>query len=306
MDANELETSIKFFDEKIPFSRNQVNNLGKYFAGKKDSPPADYLKILSWYRELANHTIRVVSSVVSDCIGDERFQHDVVVSSRIKTRATAGDKVRGGLQLWYVQDFAGVRFDMDILHPEALRIAEGIVALVSSEDIEVKIKNYLEKPQQGYRAVHVWVQSRNAGRVEIQLRTKLQSAWANAFEKAADITGRRIRYESDYEVEEPWLADIVDQLWKTSLAIYESESSVAAAREDIREAHRALEEAAWAVPADEQLHLARSELYQLLAGTEKALAKVAISNSNLVEKLDRLANSLAAYSRVSAEGKEEE
>jgi len=45
----------------------------------------------------------------------------------------------------------------------------------------------------GYRAVHVVVYIGGLP-VEIQVRTKAQDQWANAFEKFADVVGRGIRY----------------------------------------------------------------------------------------------------------------
>lgn len=108
--------------------------------------------------------MRLVSAAITQCLGAERLQRDVVLSSRIKTRATAGDKVSRGMQLSNMQDYAGIRFDIDSSHTELLEIAELLKSAISSENVKVEIKNYLDSPQQGYRAVHVWIRSKSAGR----------------------------------------------------------------------------------------------------------------------------------------------
>ena len=111
-----------------------------------------------------------------------------------------------------MQDFAGVRFDLGASHSVLLDIAKAIEVLVKQVNAEVTIKNYLSNPQRGYRAVHVWITSKPTGRVEIQLRTQLQAEWANTFEKLADLTGRRIRYEDDYRPANPELAIYLGKL----------------------------------------------------------------------------------------------
>lgn len=55
------------------------------------------------------------------------------------------------------------------------------------------IKDYRHESHSGYRAVHVWLRL-PAGRAEVQVRTRLQGQWANAFEALADSVGREIRY----------------------------------------------------------------------------------------------------------------
>jgi len=49
-------------------------------------------------------------------------------------------------------------------------------------------------PSAGYRAVHLIVRGTNGCAVEIQIRTHLQHAWAEIFEKFTDLIGREYRY----------------------------------------------------------------------------------------------------------------
>ena len=62
--------------------------------------------------------------------------------------------------------------------------------------------------------MHVWLRL-PAGRVEVQVRTHLQCAWANAYESLADAFGREIRY--GYIPLDPQEAMIVRSLQDMSL-----------------------------------------------------------------------------------------
>lgn len=55
------------------------------------------------------------------------------------------------------------------------------------------MRDLRDNPHSGYRAVHVWLRL-PGGRVEVQIRTVGQSAWANTYERIGDLLGRGIRY----------------------------------------------------------------------------------------------------------------
>ena len=57
----------------------------------------------------------------------------------------------------------------------------------------VDIKDLRDGSHSGYRAIHLHLRF-PAGFAEVQVRTALQSHWANVYENAADIFGRHIRY----------------------------------------------------------------------------------------------------------------
>ncbi|WP_220085238.1 hypothetical protein, partial [Burkholderia multivorans] len=94
-----------------------------------------------------------------------------------------------------IGDLAGVRIDADMSLSVQTAFADSVAATIRDEvgDANVFIKDLRGGEHSGYRAVHVLTKY-PAGRCEIQLRTQLQSAWANAYELLAMIVGREIRY----------------------------------------------------------------------------------------------------------------
>jgi hypothetical protein len=60
-----------------------------------------------------------------------------------------------------------------------------------------------------------------AGRVEVQVRTLAQSAWANTYERLGDVYGRGIRYGE--EPAHPRARDVVEYMQATSEIIAEAE-----------------------------------------------------------------------------------
>ena len=97
-------------------------------------------------------------------------------------------------------------------HDDLRYLAYELRRQLVSEGHRVNERDYIARAQPGgYRALHLVIYS-TAGIVELQLRTLLQSEWANTFEKLADKTGRRIRYESNYRPKDDELAKVADAL----------------------------------------------------------------------------------------------
>lgn len=44
------EADWRFLAEDPPFAKNAVNTLGKYYSGKRSSPPDSAADIITWYR----------------------------------------------------------------------------------------------------------------------------------------------------------------------------------------------------------------------------------------------------------------
>ena len=119
-----------------------------------------------------------------------------MVSGRPKTIISLKEKLRRmrGTPLERIQDVAGARLDCDVTLTQQRRIADELCDLFTEcGATRVDIKDLRDGSHSGYRAIHLHLRF-PAGFAEVQVRTALQSLWANVYESAADIFDRQIRY----------------------------------------------------------------------------------------------------------------
>lgn len=184
-----------------PWSNEALRRLGEALRDDKE-PPADgpsYDDVLRWYFDLAVEVQRQIEegnwSIKPKLVTTKaaRMETDLLVGSRPKTADTLVQKLRRrpALNLDSIQDLAGVRIDADMYLAEQMQLAREIAEHFGADESAIVDRRGGEKA--GYRAVHVDLQL-PAGRVEMQVRTILQSIWANIYEKLADDVGRGIRY----------------------------------------------------------------------------------------------------------------
>ncbi|MGX5770317.1 RelA/SpoT domain-containing protein [Microbacterium trichothecenolyticum] len=183
-----------------PWSNNQLKSLSRHIRDGTTAPenlPA-YSDVMLWYNDVAATVQQAISNLDwSPLLGGRAFE----VTSRPKTIDTLRQKLQRdpNTPLPSVQDVAGVRFEAEMSLDEQDAVARAIAGLYDQDPSCVK--DLRATPHSGYRAVHVWL--RLPVRVEVQVRTHMQSAWANAYEAVADVIGRDIRYgqmpENDLE-----------------------------------------------------------------------------------------------------------
>ena len=200
-----------FREMPCPWSGSQLKKLGLCLRDEL-VPPAglpDYSEVMLWFNELAV----AVANQIEEMTWSAFLPGKVLeVTSRPKTVDTLTQKLRRErhLQLPSIQDIAGVRVDVEMTLTDQDRAVEAICAEFG--DAVIGIRDLRAASHSGYRAVHIWLKS--GGRVEIQVRTHLQSEWANMYERAADLWGRGIRY--DELPEDPVRRDAVVQLQRIS------------------------------------------------------------------------------------------
>lgn len=300
-----IAPTFDFLQREPPYSKGELDRLGQYFAGRRESPPENSTEILQWHAALTERSETAIARWIQSHPELAGETTGLVSSSRVKSASTITPKVKDRkIQLSRIQDFSGTRFSWNCLHGNLLSTAEGLAIHLTSTGIPAEVKNYLANPQQGYRAIHIWIQA-PAGRLEVQLRTVLQSAWANAFEKAADITGRRIRYESDFRPADKGLNEIVTELLQLSDSIYELERQIESNLREEAELLQRLSNQPRMVSFSERPHQKMSEVYYHLARSEYAKALQASHNRDLQASLVRLAQTLTHYDKsLSTEGGE--
>ncbi len=150
-----------------------------------------YADLIGWHNELAVCVQKAIRGLDWQSLLWDRAAPQI--TSRVKTLDTLREKLQRDRYrpLDGVQDIAGVRFEAEMTLEEQDVVAQAIAA--AFDHCDTCIHDLREEPHSGYRAVHVWLRLPQ-GRVEVQVRTHLQGAWANAYEALADVVGRQIRY----------------------------------------------------------------------------------------------------------------
>lgn len=195
------------------WTNNELKRLGVYLRDglQKGSFPS-YDGVRLHYGLLAVEVQeRIKTQEWNHLLGRQRLE----VTSRAKTLDTLREKLRRdrSTPLSNVQDIAGVRFEAEMSLSEQRAVAETI-ARIFGHDPSESVHDLLSSPHSGYRALHVWL--RLPERVEVQVRTQLQGAWANLYEEAGDLFGRGIRYGGNPE--RPEDQAMVEELKCLSLA----------------------------------------------------------------------------------------
>jgi ppGpp synthetase/RelA/SpoT-type nucleotidyltranferase len=140
---------------------------------------------------------RLLNRLIADYAAPMEFVQDRIKArlgidstARTKTEKTTIEKLRRDrTRLNKMQDLAGVR----IVSNMTLAEQDDLVARLSEIFPKAKVDDLRDPVARPYRAVHV-IPVIDDCPVEIQVRTPLQHAWADTFERLADATDRRIRY----------------------------------------------------------------------------------------------------------------
>lgn len=194
--------------ENPPVSRNRIHNMGS--ALRKDgvvATPDDWETYLLHQTEIVGELVKQLDDFAESnsavLLGGETMEKNIVpgsgaymVSGRSKTIISLKEKLRRMREtpLERIQDVAGARLDCDVTLTQQRRIADELCDLFTEcGATRVDLIDLRDGSHSGYRAIHLHLRF-PAGFAEVQVRTALQSHWANVYESAADIFGRQIRY----------------------------------------------------------------------------------------------------------------
>lgn len=187
---------------KASWSNSALDRLGKQIARDEPFDTKLFEDFRFWMINYYQDVKLVLAEEAEALVGTRKrvwsprqIQGTYEVAGRVKTLSTLRDKLRRpGSNLSRIRDIAGTRIDFDggvtVQDSLAMRLKRRMEVAGASE---VKIIDRREQPAAGYRAVHLEVRSPR-GYLEIQLRTRVQSEWANTYETFGDIAGRGVRY----------------------------------------------------------------------------------------------------------------
>lgn len=231
-------TSVRFLDTKPSWSKNSIKRISKQIRHDEEFDAELFDQFIAHAAELIDHVTPIVVSAAEDNgmreLDEERnLVHQAnelgvyVLSSRPKTRGTTVEKIqRQETDLDRIDDIAGIRIDAAITLTQQRGLANALKERLIQEGANrATVKEHLEEPNSGYRALHV-IGEFPAGRVEIQIRTALQSLWANTYEVLADDIGRCIRYGDWESLDLPANRKRVKLLHDLSDIIYAFEKAV--------------------------------------------------------------------------------
>ncbi len=171
-------------------SKKQVEKLGRALRAGTLTPHGENWFRFQQYLADQDQVLESIEKRLRGVLGIE-----VEITGRTKSTDTLREKLirTPSIQLPYIRDVVGLRVvgDFDLSTQDKI-----VAALVSHFGNSVKsvIDRRLD-PSSGYRAVHVIVDIEGS-LAEIQVRTSVQSHWAEVFEALGDKWGRQIRYGS--------------------------------------------------------------------------------------------------------------
>lgn len=183
------------------FTRPEVRRAGEILCAQSSSPEQ-----LRWATEVltnwrASHGY-LLNTFQSTLRAKLRYvDKTAIVGQRLKRAPSVIAKLRrfNTMKLHQMQDIAGLRAVVDGV-PKLRKLHEKYVNSRLSHDL-VNTKNYMEDPKDdGYRSIHLVYRYANPRvpaydnlHVELQLRTKLQHAWATAVETVDAFLGESIK-----------------------------------------------------------------------------------------------------------------
>lgn len=183
------------------FTRGQINRAGAVLIDTGATPEAMAVALatINHWRACHAYPINTFQATLRGRV--KRVSGSALVATRLKRLPSISKKleINRGMQLSRMQDVGGLRAVVEtVAHVRKLHEAysDGSLAheLVSTDD-------YIVSPKEsGYRSLHLIYKYKNPGAalydglsLEIQLRTKLQHAWATAVETIGSFLNQALK-----------------------------------------------------------------------------------------------------------------
>jgi putative GTP pyrophosphokinase len=192
------------------YTKNQVNKAGDILRGKLDDIDQAIwaFDVVGNWRSCHGYPINTFQATLRNRI--KSIEPNAIVAQRLKRVVSIIDKLRRfkSMQLSRMQDIGGLRAILTNLNK--VRTLETIYNNSRFTHEFVSCRDYIANPKRsGYRSIHLVYRYRNPRApdydglfVELQLRTKLQHAWATAVETIGTFLEHALKSSEGPEI---WL-----------------------------------------------------------------------------------------------------
>ena len=183
------------------FTRGQVNRAGAVLIEDSSTSAAlaDALTLINHWRACHAYPINTFQATLRGRV--KKVCSNPLVATRLKRLPSISKKLElnAGMQLARMQDIGGLRAVVDTV--AQVRKLHGIYCDGSLMHELVGVADYIEQPKDsGYRSLHLIYRYKNAAApeynglsLELQLRTRLQHAWAPAVETIGSFLNQALK-----------------------------------------------------------------------------------------------------------------
>ena len=183
------------------FTRGQVNRAGSVLIDKTATPTAiaDALTLISHWRACHAYPINTFQATLRGRA--KKVCNNPLVATRLKRLPSISKKleINAGMQLARMQDIGGLRAVVDTV--AQVRKLHAIYCDGSLAHELVGVADYIQTPKDsGYRSLHLIYRYKNTVtpkyddlRLELQIRTRLQHAWATAVETIGSFLNQALK-----------------------------------------------------------------------------------------------------------------
>lgn len=229
----------------LKYSKSEINKAGYVLAdlSTHNITKDKAIEILENFRSIHTHPLMVFR--ISLYRKSKNISNDYLISQRLKRAPSIVRKlkIQKNMSLSRMQDIGGLRVVMSNIEDiyklkKSIRFGEKQIAFKS---VLLRETDYIKKPKDsGYRSIHLIykyekrVSTNQQCRIEIQLRTKIQHAWATAVE----IIGTYLRQPLKQSFGDKELLDLFKDISKAFILLEKNEQDINLFKNIIEKIHK--------------------------------------------------------------------